>query len=80
MGQSHWESSSLTQPQPDSGPFCHHHLWVASRLSVVGYSGSAGRQSSLVLQNTSFSTLDSDNDHCLCNCAQVMSGGRCRVG
>ncbi|XP_011798802.1 PREDICTED: angiopoietin-4 isoform X1 [Colobus angolensis palliatus] len=56
----------------------HFHLGSENqlyRLSVVGYSGSAGRQSSLVLQNTSFSTLDSDNDHCLCKCAQVMSGG-----
>ncbi|KAL0595282.1 Angiopoietin-4, partial [Plecturocebus cupreus] len=45
------------------------------RLSLGGYHGSAGRQSSMVLQNTSFSTFDSDNDNCLCKCAQVMSGG-----
>nr|XP_002747435.3 angiopoietin-4 [Callithrix jacchus] len=45
------------------------------RLSLGGYHGSAGRRSSMVLQNTSFSTFDSDNDNCLCKCAQVMSGG-----
>ncbi|XP_060043732.1 angiopoietin-4 isoform X2 [Erinaceus europaeus] len=45
------------------------------RLSLGGYSGSAGRQSSLVLQGTNFSTRDSDNDNCLCKCAQMLSGG-----
>ncbi|XP_075419975.1 angiopoietin-4 isoform X2 [Tenrec ecaudatus] len=45
------------------------------RLSLNGYSGSAGRQSSLVLQGTNFSTRDSDNDNCLCKCAQMLSGG-----
>ncbi|KAK2109743.1 Angiopoietin-4 [Saguinus oedipus] len=49
------------------------------RLSLGGYHGSAGRQSSMVLQNTSFSTFDSDNDNCLCKCAQVMSGGSCAL-
>ncbi|KAB0384375.1 hypothetical protein FD755_006292 [Muntiacus reevesi] len=45
------------------------------RLSLSGYTGSAGHQSSLILQSTSFSTLDADNDNCLCKCAQLMSGG-----
>ncbi|XP_025788482.1 LOW QUALITY PROTEIN: angiopoietin-4 [Puma concolor] len=45
------------------------------RLSLSGYSGSAGRQSSLVLQGTNFSTRDADNDNCLCKCAQMLSGG-----
>ncbi|XP_003802686.1 angiopoietin-4 [Otolemur garnettii] len=45
------------------------------RLSLSGYSGSAGRQSSLVLQGTKFSTRDADNDNCLCKCAQMLSGG-----
>uniref|UniRef100_A0A8D0T246 Fibrinogen C-terminal domain-containing protein n=1 Tax=Sus scrofa TaxID=9823 RepID=A0A8D0T246_PIG len=45
------------------------------RLSLNGYSGSAGRQSSLVLQGTNFSTRDADNDNCLCKCAQMLSGG-----
>ncbi|XP_006860792.1 PREDICTED: angiopoietin-4 [Chrysochloris asiatica] len=45
------------------------------RLSLSGYSGSAGRQSSLVLQGTNFSTADADNDNCHCKCAQMLSGG-----
>ncbi|XP_049725404.1 angiopoietin-4 [Elephas maximus indicus] len=45
------------------------------RLSLSGYSGSAGLQSSLVLQGTNFSTYDADNDNCLCKCAQLLSGG-----
>ncbi|KAB0350058.1 hypothetical protein FD754_014915 [Muntiacus muntjak] len=45
------------------------------RLSLRGYTGSAGHQSSLILQSTNFSTLDADNDNCLCKCAQLMSGG-----
>ncbi|XP_045688539.1 angiopoietin-4 isoform X1 [Phyllostomus hastatus] len=45
------------------------------RLSLSGYSGSAGHQSSLVLQGTNFSTQDADNDNCLCKCAQMLSGG-----
>ncbi|KAM6163815.1 angiopoietin-4 [Rhynchocyon petersi] len=45
------------------------------RLSLNGYSGSAGRQSSLVLQGINFSTRDADNDNCHCKCAQMLSGG-----
>ncbi|XP_062058291.1 angiopoietin-4 [Lepus europaeus] len=45
------------------------------RLSVSGYNGTAGRQSSLVLQDTNFSTRDADNDNCHCKCAQMLSGG-----
>ena len=53
---------------------------VVSRLSLSGYSGSAGRQSGLVLQGTNFSTQDADNDNCLCKCAQMLSGGGCWAG
>ncbi|OWK03566.1 ANGPT4, partial [Cervus elaphus hippelaphus] len=45
------------------------------RLSLRGYTGSAGHQSSLILRSTNFSTLDADNDNCLCKCAQLLSGG-----
>ncbi|XP_070277573.1 angiopoietin-4 [Myotis yumanensis] len=45
------------------------------RLSLSGYSGSAGPQSSLALEGTNFSTRDADNDNCLCKCAQMLSGG-----
>uniref|UniRef100_A0A8D2ACR7 Angiopoietin 4 n=1 Tax=Sciurus vulgaris TaxID=55149 RepID=A0A8D2ACR7_SCIVU len=44
-------------------------------LSLTGYNGSAGRQTSLRLQGTNFSTRDADNDNCLCKCAHLMSGG-----
>lgn len=73
------QSPFLNQPQPDSAPFSHHHLRVASRLSLSGYSGSAGPQSSLALEGTNFSTRDADNDNCLCKCAQMLSGGGCGV-
>lgn len=72
-------SPFLNQPPPDSAPFSPHHLWVASRLSLSGYSGSAGPQSSLALEGTNFSTRDADNDNCLCKCAQMLSGGGCGV-
>uniref|UniRef100_A0A4X2LD58 Fibrinogen C-terminal domain-containing protein n=1 Tax=Vombatus ursinus TaxID=29139 RepID=A0A4X2LD58_VOMUR len=45
------------------------------RLTLKEYSGTAGHQSGLVLQGTNFSTRDSDNDNCLCKCAQMLSGG-----
>lgn len=64
-----------SQPQPDSGPFSHRPR--ASRLALRGYSGSAGRQSGLILQGTNFSTRDADNDNCHCKCAQMLSGGGC---
>ncbi|CAI9154452.1 unnamed protein product [Rangifer tarandus platyrhynchus] len=42
------------------------------RLSLSGYSGSAGRQNN---HSANFSTLDADNDNCRCKCAQLLSGG-----
>ncbi|XP_069863048.1 angiopoietin-4 [Dipodomys merriami] len=45
------------------------------RLSLSGYSGSAGDQSSLPMKGANFSTRDADNDECFCKCAQMMSGG-----
>uniref|UniRef100_A0A8D0E1Y9 Angiopoietin 4 n=1 Tax=Salvator merianae TaxID=96440 RepID=A0A8D0E1Y9_SALMN len=45
------------------------------RLSLKGYKGSTGQQSGLPLQGTGFSTRDSDNDNCMCKCAQMLSGG-----
>ncbi|NXH13796.1 ANGP4 protein, partial [Bucco capensis] len=45
------------------------------RLSLQDYSGTAGQQSGLAMQGTRFSTRDSDNDNCLCKCAQMLSGG-----
>ncbi|XP_030634961.1 angiopoietin-1 [Chanos chanos] len=45
------------------------------RLSLMGYSGTTGQQSSLAPHGTSFSTRDSDNDNCLCKCALMLTGG-----
>uniref|UniRef100_A0A8C7D7J7 Angiopoietin 2b n=1 Tax=Oncorhynchus kisutch TaxID=8019 RepID=A0A8C7D7J7_ONCKI len=40
-----------------------------------GFSGTAGRTSSLTQHGTQFSTKDRDNDRCSCKCAQMSSGG-----
>ncbi|XP_028970122.1 angiopoietin-4 [Esox lucius] len=45
------------------------------RLSLRGYSGTAGEQSSLASHGTSFSTRDADNDNCQCKCALMLTGG-----
>ncbi|XP_078398032.1 angiopoietin-2-like isoform X1 [Cetorhinus maximus] len=45
------------------------------RIHLKGYSGTAGRISSLSHLGNDFSTKDSDNDKCLCNCAKMASGG-----
>ncbi|XP_024921168.1 angiopoietin-2b [Cynoglossus semilaevis] len=44
-------------------------------LHAEGFSGTAGRTSSLTHSGTQFSTRDRDNDHCTCKCAQLASGG-----
>ncbi|XP_072107225.1 angiopoietin-2a isoform X2 [Mobula birostris] len=45
------------------------------RIHLKGYSGTAGKISSLSQMGNSFSTKDSDNDKCLCKCSQMASGG-----
>ncbi|XP_078073292.1 angiopoietin-1-like isoform X2 [Mustelus asterias] len=45
------------------------------RLFLKGYSGTAGKQSSLVLHGADFSTKDLDHDKCICKCAQMLTGG-----
>ncbi|GCC23802.1 angiopoietin-2b [Chiloscyllium punctatum] len=45
------------------------------QLHIKGYSGTAGRTSSLSPSGTKFSTKDADNDECGCKCSQMASGG-----
>ncbi|KAG9345029.1 hypothetical protein JZ751_009569 [Albula glossodonta] len=45
------------------------------RLFLRSHSGTAGRQSSLVIQGVDFSTRDMDNDNCICKCALMLTGG-----
>ncbi|XP_066530542.1 angiopoietin-1 [Hoplias malabaricus] len=45
------------------------------RLSLKSHSGTAGRQSSLVIHGADFSTKDMDNDNCSCKCALMLTGG-----
>ncbi|KAJ3609485.1 hypothetical protein NHX12_024006, partial [Muraenolepis orangiensis] len=45
------------------------------RWPPVSHSGTAGRQSSLVIHGADFSTTDMDNDNCLCKCALMLTGG-----
>lgn len=46
------------------------------RLYLRGYSGTAGKQSSLSAHGMGFSTQDQDNDNCNnCKCALMLSGG-----
>ncbi|XP_044539996.1 angiopoietin-1 [Gracilinanus agilis] len=45
------------------------------RLYLKGHSGTAGKQSSLILHGADFSTKDADNDNCMCKCAVMLTGG-----
>lgn len=47
------------------------------RLFLKSHSGTAGRQSSLVINGADFSTKDMDNDNCMCQCALMLTGGEC---
>lgn len=50
---------------------------MSFRLFLKSHSGTAGRQSSLVIHGADFSTKDMDNDNCLCKCALMFTGGKC---
>ncbi|XP_007892227.1 angiopoietin-2a [Callorhinchus milii] len=45
------------------------------RIHLKGYSGTAGKISSISQLGNDFSTKDSDNDKCICRCSQMTSGG-----
>ncbi|KAJ0055131.1 hypothetical protein NL108_009872, partial [Boleophthalmus pectinirostris] len=44
------------------------------RLFLKSHSGTAGRQSSLVIHGADFSTKDVDNDNCMCKCSLMLTG------
>lgn len=46
------------------------------RLFLKSHSGTAGRQSSMVIHGADFSTKDMDNDNCMCKCALMLTGGK----
>ncbi|RMC15043.1 hypothetical protein DUI87_07222 [Hirundo rustica rustica] len=48
---------------------------LEARLHLKGHSGTAGKQSSLILHGAEFSTKDADNDNCMCKCALMLTGG-----
>lgn len=50
-----------------------------SRLYLKGHTGTAGKQSSLILHGADFSTKDADNDNCMCKCALMLTGGKSYV-
>lgn len=52
-------------------------LLMCFRLFLKSHSGTAGRQSSLVIHGADFSTKDMDNDNCMCKCALMLTGGKC---
>uniref|UniRef100_A0A8C1HM69 Angiopoietin 2a n=1 Tax=Cyprinus carpio carpio TaxID=630221 RepID=A0A8C1HM69_CYPCA len=45
------------------------------RIHLNGYSGTAGRTSSMGQPGSDFSTKDIDHDKCVCKCSQMLSGG-----
>lgn len=73
-------SSSLPFPSlpPTDVSSCPASLFLMSfRLFLKSHSGTAGRQSSLVIHGADFSTKDVDNDNCMCKCALMLTGGEC---
>ncbi|MBN3294529.1 ANGP1 protein, partial [Polypterus senegalus] len=45
------------------------------KLFLKSHSGTAGKQSSMVIHGANFSTKDADNDNCICKCALMLTGG-----
>lgn len=45
------------------------------RIHLKGYSGTAGKISSIGQPGSDFSTKDADNDKCVCKCSQLTTGG-----
>lgn len=68
-------------------PFEEQHAWTSSsssfifafpfyRIHLKGYSGTAGKISSIGQSGSDFSTKDADNDKCVCKCSQLATGGK----
>lgn len=72
-------------PPPPRPSWCVSMSWLplfspclmCFRLFLKSHSGTAGRQSSLVIHGADFSTKDMDNDNCMCKCALMLTGGKC---
>uniref|UniRef100_UPI0037E994C3 angiopoietin-2a n=1 Tax=Semicossyphus pulcher TaxID=241346 RepID=UPI0037E994C3 len=45
------------------------------RIHLKGFSGTAGKISSIGQPGSDFSTKDADNDKCVCKCSQLTTGG-----
>ncbi|XP_061766292.1 angiopoietin-2a [Nerophis ophidion] len=45
------------------------------RIHLKGYSGTAGKISSIGQPGSDFTTKDADNDKCVCKCSQLTTGG-----
>lgn len=56
-----------------SSSFISHFSF--NRIHLKGYSGTAGKTSSIGQPGSDFSTKDADNDKCVCKCSQLSSGG-----
>ena len=46
------------------------------RIHLKGFSGTAGKISSIGQPGSDFSTKDADNDKCVCKCSQLTTGGK----
>lgn len=46
------------------------------RIHLKGYTGTAGKISSIGQPGSDFSTKDADNDKCVCKCSQLTTGGK----
>ena len=53
-----------------------HVQFSSLRINIKGYSGTAGKISSLGTPGSDFSTKDTDNDKCVCKCSQLTTGGK----
>lgn len=65
------ELRSVTSSSP-----CFIFPFLFYRIHLKGYSGTAGKISSIGQPGSDFSTKDADNDKCVCKCSQLTTGGK----